>query len=377
MYGVEPESAVHRRDGQPPVADARPDADPAHRHRRARIPPTRLGGDQAEAGGDLRVGVQGGVPRLRQPDRPGQRVGPAAESDEGLRLVPPRHGPRGDRRGGRRRPRGRGARAGGPCRPQPVAHVRDPGSVARLPGVRGGRPEPVPLVRQGLVRTGHPHRHVRRRHRGVRRPHAGARLDALQGAGRPERRAGRHGRPVRGVTPRGHPASAAAGEQGARLRGRRARPVRRRHPAGAAPDGRGDGRSPGSTPSAGWPRRSAHRPCPTSRGLEVIERVADWSGGVLQPADGLPMAFPGGHRRGLRHDRGGRDAGGRLPGAARPGDPGEAGHARRRQVGRHAACTPRRSSTPAPMPSGSRRSRACASTASPTSWTWSVPAGST
>jgi threonine dehydrogenase-like Zn-dependent dehydrogenase len=28
--------------------------------------------------------------------------------------------------------------------------------------------------------------------------------------------------------------------------------------------------------------------------LEVIERVAQWSGGVLQPADGLPMAFPGG-----------------------------------------------------------------------------------
>ena len=27
--------------------------------------------------------------------------------------------------------------------------------------------------------------------------------------------------------------------------------------------------------------------------LEVIERVASWSGGVLQPADGLPMAFPG------------------------------------------------------------------------------------
>ena len=28
--------------------------------------------------------------------------------------------------------------------------------------------------------------------------------------------------------------------------------------------------------------------------LEVIERVAAWSGGVLQPADGLPMAYPGG-----------------------------------------------------------------------------------
>jgi threonine dehydrogenase-like Zn-dependent dehydrogenase len=28
--------------------------------------------------------------------------------------------------------------------------------------------------------------------------------------------------------------------------------------------------------------------------LEIIEAVAEWSGGVLQPADGLPMAFPGG-----------------------------------------------------------------------------------
>jgi threonine dehydrogenase-like Zn-dependent dehydrogenase len=28
--------------------------------------------------------------------------------------------------------------------------------------------------------------------------------------------------------------------------------------------------------------------------LELIERVAKWSDGVLQPADGLPMAFPGG-----------------------------------------------------------------------------------
>ncbi len=28
--------------------------------------------------------------------------------------------------------------------------------------------------------------------------------------------------------------------------------------------------------------------------LDVIEQVADWSGGVLQEADGLPMAFPGG-----------------------------------------------------------------------------------
>ena len=28
--------------------------------------------------------------------------------------------------------------------------------------------------------------------------------------------------------------------------------------------------------------------------LELIARVAEWSGGVLQPSDGLPMAFPGG-----------------------------------------------------------------------------------
>ena len=152
--------ATHRRDGQPPVADARPDTDPAPRHRRARIPPTGLGGDQAETGGDLRVGVQGGVPRLRQPGRPGQRVGHATEPDEELRVHAPRHGPRGDRRGGGRRSRGGGTRAGGPGRPQPVAHLRDPGGVARLSGLRGGRPEPVPLVREGPVRPRHPHRHV-------------------------------------------------------------------------------------------------------------------------------------------------------------------------------------------------------------------------
>src|SRR5262249_56343194 len=35
-------------------------------------------------------------------------------------------------------------------------------------------------------------------------------------------------------------------------------------------------------------------PVPPEPRLEVIERVAEWSGGVLQPADGLPMAFPGG-----------------------------------------------------------------------------------
>ena len=33
----------------------------------------------------------------------------------------------------------------------------------------------------------------------------------------------------------------------------------------------------------------AHEPA-----VQVIEQAADWSGGVLQPADGLPMAFPGG-----------------------------------------------------------------------------------
>ena len=34
-------------------------------------------------------------------------------------------------------------------------------------------------------------------------------------------------------------------------------------------------------------------PVPEPR-LDLIETVAAWSGGVLQPADGLPMAFPGG-----------------------------------------------------------------------------------
>ena len=70
--------------------------------------------------------------------------------------------------------------------------------------------------------------------------------------------------------------------------------------------------------------------------LEVIERVADWSGGVLQPADGLPMAFPGGID--VVYDTVGAaetlEVGCR--GAACPGDPGEVGHARRRPLGGHA-----------------------------------------
>ncbi len=36
------------------------------------------------------------------------------------------------------------------------------------------------------------------------------------------------------------------------------------------------------------------RTVPHEPRLEVLERVANWSGGVLRPADGLPMAFPGG-----------------------------------------------------------------------------------
>ena len=70
--------------------------------------------------------------------------------------------------------------------------------------------------------------------------------------------------------------------------------------------------------------------------LELIERVADWSGGVLQPADGLPMAFPGGID--VVYDTIGAaetlEVGCRV--LARPRDAGETGHARRRQMGRHA-----------------------------------------
>jgi threonine dehydrogenase-like Zn-dependent dehydrogenase len=36
------------------------------------------------------------------------------------------------------------------------------------------------------------------------------------------------------------------------------------------------------------------RTVPHEPRLAVIEAVAEWSGGILQPADGLPMAFPGG-----------------------------------------------------------------------------------
>ena len=37
--------------------------------------------------------------------------------------------------------------------------------------------------------------------------------------------------------------------------------------------------------------------------LSVIEEAAAWSGGVLQASDGLPMAYPGWHRRRVRHGR--------------------------------------------------------------------------
>ena len=45
--------------------------------------------------------------------------------------------------------------------------------------------------------------------------------------------------------------------------------------------------------------------------ITVIEEAAAWSGGVLQPADGMPMAYPGRHRRRLRHRRQAGDVRGR------------------------------------------------------------------
>ena len=71
----------------------------------------------------------------------------------------------------------------------------------------------------------------------------------------------------------------------------------------ALPGGRGCEWWPGSRPRPSWPPSSvphwcfAHEPR-----LELVEALAEWSGGVLHTAyAGLPMAHPGGHRRRLRH----------------------------------------------------------------------------
>ena len=116
------------------------------------------------------------------------------------------------------------------------------GIDADVPRVRGGRPEPVLVVRQGRPRAGDPHRDVQGRARRLRRADARARLDAVQDPRLDQRRAGGVRRPVRGVAARHHPPPAAAGQQGARLRRRRARHVRGRDPARAVPGRRGDGR---------------------------------------------------------------------------------------------------------------------------------------
>ena len=83
--------------------------------------------------------------------------------------------------------------------------------------------------------------------------------------------------------------------------------------------------------------------------LEVLERVATWSGGVLRPADGLPMAFLAALEW-TSTPSGLRDAGGRVSRLGRPREPREARHARRRQVGRHPRVL--RARSPAPTRSG-------------------------
>ena len=103
--------------------------------------------------------------------------------------------------------------------------------------------------------------------------------------------------------------------------------------------------------------------------LQVIEEAAAWSGGVLRderrPADGVPRR----HRRRVRHGRQAGDLRGRHARAEGARHAREGRRARARPGGRTRRCTSRRSRWSARTRSGSRRSTACASTASSTTST--------
>ena len=71
--------------------------------------------------------------------------------------------------------------------------------------------------------------------------------------------------------------------------------------------------------------------------LQVIEEAAAWSGGVLRESDGLPMAFPGVHRRRVRHGRQAGDVRGRDARAEGARHAREGRRARSHVVGGHAA----------------------------------------
>ena len=128
---------------------------------------------------------------------------------------------------------------------------------------------------------------------GYARAHARPRHAAVQGSRRGSGRARGLRRPVRGQPALDHPPSAGARRQGDGVRRRRPRYVRHRDPPHACIPTSRCSSSPASRPRLRWRASSARRSSGTSLRTPVIEEAASWSGGVLQPSDGLPMAYPG------------------------------------------------------------------------------------
>ena len=265
------------------------------------------------------------------------------------------------------------------CRPEPLALVRAPRHRPAVPVVPGRRLQPVLALHPGPDRRGHPHRDVEGRARRLRRLPAGPRVDAHPRPRRPERRGGRHRRPLRRVAALGDPPPATARRQGARLRRRCAgqhgrRPSSRR----STPTSR-SWSSPAGPPRPRWPRRlgaTVVDPFPVE---QLLEEAAAWSGGVLQKFEGstLPDGAPRRLRRRLRHGRHGADGRDRRPPAQGTAAPWSRAGCTRPSAGSGRRCTSRRSRGWAPTPSGSRRSTACACTASRTTCAWPPRAGST
>ncbi len=189
-----------------------------------------------------------------------------------------------------------------------MAVVRTPRHRPAVPGLRGGRPQPVLELRGRRDQHGHPHRRVERRHRRLRRADARALHDALRRPRRHRRRARHLRRPVLGVAAQHHPPPAAPGRSRARVGRRLARLVRRRHPPRPLPRRRG--RRGGPLRRAGRPRRASSAPTGCSGSAPQQEMVEELAGvvGRRAPADHggparRPDVPPRRHRRRLRHRR--------------------------------------------------------------------------
>ena len=181
-----------------------------------------------------------------------------------------------------------------PGRAQPVALVRAAGRVTGVPGVRGGRPQPVLELPGAADRARHPHRHVEGRHRRVGHAHARAPVDAVPGAPTASPTRSRCSptrsrcRSTRSPVTRRSRAAKCWCTARARSARARSRSCARSTPTSRSASSRASTRRPTWHASSARTRCSRHAPAE-----QLVEEAAEWSGGRLASHHGLPMAFPG------------------------------------------------------------------------------------